>query len=129
MIALTWFKSDGTRIADSASLPAGTYYAEVPRFECARLASMFFRWDATAAAPLTFEVTDDPSLTPYAAAAAGWVTAPAPSPSALTTLTIAGGSAGVDTRYAIDVPHGRLRVKAVVGTAGVIEAFANTKDD
>lgn len=122
-------KSDGTRQVAGASLAAGTYYGEldVASFEDACLGSFLFRWDATLVASITFEATNDPSLAKYSAAASGWITAPAPSPSALSTLTIAGGSASVDGRYAIDLPFGRLRFKAVVTTAGVLDAFEAVK--
>ena len=97
-------------------------------FECARLGSFLFRWDATLVAAITFEATNDPTISKYSAAAAGWITAPAPAPSALSTVTIAGGSASVDGRYAIDLPFSRLRFKAVVSTAGVLDAFEAVKD-
>jgi hypothetical protein len=130
MRLLTLFKSDGTKQTASASLAAGTYYGELTpgEFECARLGSFLFRWDLTFAAAITFEATNDPSLHVYAAAASGWVTAPTPSPTALSTLTVTTGAAGVDSRYAIDLPFGRLRFKAVVGTAGALDVFENNKD-
>lgn len=120
----------GTRLAAGAALAAGTYYAEldIGAFETARLGAFLFRWDATLVASVTFEATNDPAIARNAAAAAGWVTAPAPSPSALSTLTIAGGSAGVDCRYSIDLPLGRLRAKIVVTTAGALSIFENIKD-
>lgn len=47
-------------------------------------------------------------------------------PPVLSTLNIS-ASAGVESRYAIDLPFGRLRFKVVVTTAGVLDAFEAVK--
>lgn len=130
MKALDIYKSDGTLVARGAALESGaTYYCEMPAgdFECARLASFLFKYDATLVinTAITFEVSNRLGLASYAAAANGWTAAPTSNPA---TLAIS-ASAGVAIRYAADVGAGRIRAVIPVTTGGVLEIDGHTKGD
>ncbi len=106
---------NGNRNALLTVASSTTYYAELTGAGNVGLSAMQWCWAATIAAAITYESTNLPmaDATTFVAAGALWFPE-----TGVTTLTIAGGSAGTNMAHFVNYGARRMRAKIVVTTGG-----------
>lgn len=119
---LTWTSAAGAELGQDTAATNGTvYYAEVP-VKWARSFAASIKFDGVEVSAFTLESSNDPTLTPYSAASAGWVSQAA----ALGTKNAAGTASVVEWQVS-DAESRRWRIKRDVTTGGVATARSHTK--
>lgn len=114
---LIWYlQGSSTPVVTPGSLGIGTYYAEVDVAEWQSIA-IECTWDAVLAATISGEATNYREATTSMIAGTTWQ-----SLSNFTPVTFATGAVGGTMIILANVNFGRLRLKYVVGTAGVARA-------